>query len=426
MQEIRIIYQTIKKHLGVFFSFGAIQAAQILLPLLALPWLARILGPEAFGLLMYMCLIPPVVALIMDWGLMTGGARAAANSREDFASRGDLLRSVLTAKLILAAASLGVCLLAWPFAPHAATHPFGWFLAFCAGIAKGSSPVWFFQGLGCGMRRMAIADVAASFTVLLLCISFIRRSEDWPLYLFFLALCKGIAYFYLICGLARKYPGKIEAKAGLGVLWRTKILFIGPLSTTICNSGTQLVMGYWLGAAQMGIISASHKMFRALAGLANPAAQTLFPETCRIAARDGKKALVLLWYALGLTLACMCLAALLAWFAAPWLIDVALGKNYGQAVPVLRAMLAAAPLMALNQMLASQGLLPFRLEKIQAVAQGAAALASLPLAAFLARRFGMMGCAWLPFIIEIIVCPLLCYGLWQNSLKMLYRNQKQR
>ncbi|MFG6376503.1 MAG: hypothetical protein K1W05_11420, partial [Desulfovibrio sp.] len=65
----------IQKHLDVFFSFGAIQAAQILLPLLILPWLARILEPEAFGLLMYMCLIPPFVALVMDWGLMTGGAR---------------------------------------------------------------------------------------------------------------------------------------------------------------------------------------------------------------------------------------------------------------------------------------------------------------------------------------------------------------
>lgn len=422
----RQILPAIKKHLGIFFSFGAIQAAQILLPLLALPWLARILGPDAFGLLMYMCLIPPVVALLMDWGLMTGGARMAANCRENAASHGNLLRGVLAAKIILATAALVACFLAWPFVPHAATHPLGWFLAFCAGIARGSSPVWFFQGLGKGMRKMAVWDVAASLAVLLLSVAFIRQSEDWPLYLLFLALCKGLAYLYLVSGLVRKYPGKFKAKAGPRALWRTKTLFIGPLSTTICNSGTQLVMGYWLGAAQIGIISASHKMFRALAGIANPAAQTLFPETCRMASRDCEKAFILLFYSLGLTLALMSLAALLAWFAAPWLIQIALGSDYEQAVPILRAMLFAAPVMACNQMLASQGLLPFRLEKIQALAQGAAAIASLPLAALLASHYGIAGCAWLPLIIEMIVCQLLCYGLWKNRLKGLYRNQKQR
>ena len=99
------------------------------------------------------------------------------------------------------------------------------------------------------------------------------------------------------------------------------------------------------------------------------------------------------------------------------LINAALGKNYEQAIPVLRAMLLAVPPMACNQMLASQGLLPLGLEKIQAQAQGIAACASLPLAAFLAWHTGISGCAWLPLIIEIIICPFLWHGLWENGLK---------
>lgn len=415
----------IQKHLDVFFSFGAIQAAQILLPLLILPWLARILEPEAFGLLMYMCLVPPFVALVMDWGLMTGGARKAAVTREDFAQHGNLLGDVLAAKILLAVFCLVICLASRPFVPYAAQYSLAWFLAFCAGIARGSSPVWFFQGLGHGMRKMAVADVSASLCVMVLSVLFIRENQDWPLYLLFLALCKGGAYLFLVLGLAGKYGCRIRIKYGLAALWQTRTLFVGPLSTTICNSGTQLVMGYWLNATQMGLVSASHKMFRALASIINPAAQTLYPETCRLASTGSKKAVKILLLSVGATFACMSLAAFLAYLLAPLLINIALGKNYEQAIPVLRAMLFAVPLMACNQMLASQGLLPLGLEKIQARAQSIAACASLPLAAFLAWHIGISGCAWLPLIIEIIICPFLWHGLWQNGLKTLYRKRKE-
>ncbi len=121
----------------------------------------------------------------------------------------------------------------------------------------------------------------------------------------------------------------------------------------------------------------------------------------------------------------MSLAAFLAYFLAPMLINAALGKNYEQAIPVLRAMLLAVPPMACNQMLASQGLLPLGLEKIQAKAQGIAACASLPLAAFLAWHTGISGCAWLPLIIEIIICPFLWHGLWENGLKTFCRPGKE-
>lgn len=415
----------IQKHLDVFFSFGAIQAAQILLPLLILPWLARILEPEAFGLLMYMCLVPPFVALVMDWGLMTGGARKAAVTREDFAQHGNLLGDVLAAKILLAVFCLVICLASRPFVPYAAQYSLAWFLAFCAGIARGSSPVWFFQGLGHGMRKMAVADVSASLCVMVLSVLFIRENQDWPLYLLFLALCKGGAYLFLVLGLAGKYGCRIRIKYGLAALWQTRTLFVGPLSATICNSGTQLVMGYWLNATQMGLVSASHKMFRALASIINPAAQTLYPETCRLASTGSKKAVKILLLSVGATFACMALAAFLAYLLAPLLINIALGKNYEQAIPVLRAMLFAVPLMACNQMLASQGLLPLGLEKIQARAQSIAACASLPLAAFLAWHIGISGCAWLPLIIEIIICPFLWHGLWQNGLKTLYRKRKE-
>lgn len=68
-------------HLPTLVSFGAIQSAQMLLSFLTLPWLAHRLGPESFGLFMYMGLIAVIAALIMDWGFPQRAARKAAFRR---------------------------------------------------------------------------------------------------------------------------------------------------------------------------------------------------------------------------------------------------------------------------------------------------------------------------------------------------------
>ena len=140
-------------HLSTFFSFSAIQAAQLLLPLLALPWLARVLGPHAFGLLMYMSLIPPLVALVMDWGFPFGAAREAARLRGDREGLARLMGAVFSGRLFLALACVAASLALLPLVPHAREHPAAYGLAVLMGIGRGISPVWFFQGVGQGMRR---------------------------------------------------------------------------------------------------------------------------------------------------------------------------------------------------------------------------------------------------------------------------------
>lgn len=394
------------------------------MPLAILPWLARILGPDAFGLLMYMCLLPPLIALIMDWGLTTGGARNCALQREAAnEEKMALLEQILSAKMLLGLTCLFICMAAMSLVPHARDHPLAWFLACCAGLARGCSPIWFFQGHGRGMKKMAIFDVSASFLVFSLSVAFIHKPDDWPLYLLFLAICKGGAYYWLTREIILKLPIKLNLTQGFLGIWHTRTLFVGPVSTTICNYGTQFIMGYWLPTFESGILNACHKMFRALVGVANPAIQTLYPETCRLAYCDKRNVVKILSLLIIAIFMGMTLISAIVYIAAPILLKIALGDNYSTAANVLRPMLFAVPLMACNQTLTSQGLLPLGLEKVQAFALGLAAFASLPLSIFLASRYGIIGCVWLPLILEIMEFPILCSGYFIYAKNMPFPGQ---
>lgn len=387
-------------HLATFISFSAIQAAQLLLPLLALPWLARVLEPEAFGLLMYMSVISVIIGLIMDWGFALGAVRKAAASRGQERALADLLGQVLSAKILLMAGCLLGSLALLPLLPHASAHPGAYGIAVLAGLGRGVNPTWFFQGIGEGMRRMACWDVCSSALVLVLTFVCVHAAVDWPRYLMLTAFCKGLAYLWLTMGLTRRYRISLSLIEGWRALRRTKILFASVLSALIYNNGAQLVLGFFLSPAQMGMLVATDKIVRAVVSVSNPVTQTLFPEICALrGAQSGQAARMLRWSLAGTVLVMLCATALV-WLFAPLLVRIALGLAYSGTVPVLRVMAFLVPILACNFVLGTQTLVSFGQEKALTITQAVAGALSLPAAAFLGHYWGLTGGACLPLLVE--------------------------
>lgn len=387
-------------HLATFVSFSAIQAAQLLLPLLALPWLARVLEPEAFGLLMYMSVISVIIGLIMDWGFALGAVRKAAASRGQERALADLLGQVLSAKILLMAGCLLGSLALLPLLPHASAHPGAYGIAVLAGLSRGVNPTWFFQGIGEGMRRMACWDVCSSALVLVLTFVCVHAAVDWPRYLMLTAFCKGLAYLWLTMGLTRRYRISLSLIEGWRALRRTKILFASVLSALIYNNGAQLVLGFFLSPAQMGMLVAADKIVRAVVSVSNPVTQTLFPEICALrGAQSGQAARMLRWSLAGTVLVMLCATALV-WLFAPLLVRIALGLAYSGTVPVLRVMAFLVPILACNFVLGTQTLVSFGQEKALTITQAVAGALSLPAAAFLGHYWGLTGGACLPLLVE--------------------------
>ena len=387
-------------HLATFISFSAIQAAQLLLPLLDLPWLARVLEPEAFGLLMYMSVISVIIGLIMDWGFALGAVRKAAASRGQERALADLLGQVLSAKILLMAGCLLGSLALLPLLPHASAHPGAYGIAVLAGLGRGVNPTWFFQGIGEGMRRMACWDVCSSALVLVLTFVCVHAAVDWPRYLMLTAFCKGLAYLWLTMGLTRRYRISLSLIEGWRALRRTKILFASVLSALIYNNGAQLVLGFFLSPAQMGMLVATDKIVRAVVSVSNPVTQTLFPEICALrGAQSGQAARMLRWSLAGTVLVMLCATALV-WLFAPLLVRIALGPAYSGTVPVLRVMAFLVPILACNFVLGTQTLVSFGQEKALTITQAVAGALSLPAAAFLGHYWGLTGGGCLPLLVE--------------------------
>lgn len=395
--------------LGVFVSLGAIKATQIVLPLLAIPWLARMLDLRTFGILMYFSILPSIVETVLNWGFNLGAVRDVAFFRSGKKKQAIILGAVISAKLILAIFCLLAALALLPVIPYADEYPGVYFLAILYGVARGFRPLWFYQGTGRNMRHMAIWEMCANLLILVLIILIIDKPDRWPFYFGLNFLCKGVAYFFLIWELAKTWPFRLDLKRAWHILAKTRTLFANSLTGMIQGHISKLILGFFLPPAEMGIYLAADKIVKAIADASEPVGQTIYPEVCALRHKNAQAASQMLFWSFVITVGIMLLATILLWLTDSWLVPLALGSKYAEAIPILDIMLAALPIGGINEVLGAQILVANGFERPFFLASVFVACASLFLAMLLPSLFGLKGAACLGLVLSLFSFAALLF-----------------
>lgn len=410
-----------RRFLGKIFSLGSIQAAQMLLPLLALPYLSRTLGKESFGLVMYLGVVTLVMTFVLDWGFLLGGVRRVARQRGQQEALADLWWHGLLAKTLLLLPLLGGGILFFFLFPHPPFSPMAMFWASLAGIARGFSPLWFFQGKDDNsLHRLAFHDLASTVLLLILMVLLIHGPEDASLYLALMALCKVGAYGLLCLGTCRVYGCRPTVRGALALLRETRIFFAGGIAGQTYSNWSQLGIGGILPAREMGLFLAADKISRAIVSLSNPLSQALFPEICALHGRnDAGHRLRLQRVALLAALLTGVGGCIFVELLAPAILRLALGQASEDAVLILRLLAFVIPLLSLNQILGPQLLVPKGREHVVTMAQIVAAMVSIPAALALTYCYGLPGAAALPLLAEGCIFIVLCAGTLRHCPELI-------
>ena len=122
----------------------AAQFATFLLPLVTVPYLARVLGPDTWGLVVFAQAFGLYANLIVDYGYLLSATRDVARHRDSIERLTEILSGVLGAKLLLA--FLCVCLagLAQIVVPALQGKGIFLWMGIFWGIGLALNPLWFF------------------------------------------------------------------------------------------------------------------------------------------------------------------------------------------------------------------------------------------------------------------------------------------
>ena len=352
----------------------AVQAARAVAPLLVLPYLTRVLGPEAWGAVGFALAYAALTAVPLESGLGLATQRAVAQAPRE--QRAALLADGTAAKLGLALLVVAATWAARPHLPFFQDDARLFFAAAALVVATAASPLWFYFGIE-RAGKAALVDAGFRSAALLLVIPLVNGPADaWrvpALQAGGAALASGALGVRLaLAGLAAR-PGWAGTCA---VLRDGRGTLAYRASAHAYLSGTVVLLGFAASPVAVGVYAAAERVYRGAQTLLGPLWRVLYPRMSRLHATapdGGRAALRLSLLGLGGAGLALGLVQLAAAPLVPWLF----GAAYADAVPALAILSAAHPLAAVAGVLATQWLLPARRDLLAAgVTALAAALAA--------------------------------------------------
>jgi len=390
------------------------QVATYLFPLLTTPFLARVLGPHSWGLIIFSLAFAGWVTVIIEYGFDLSATRELARLRGDAAGISDIAAGVLGAKTLLVIASLIITLVATLVVPLLrANLPYlawGWLLA----VSQGLFPGWYFQGIE-KMRPLALLTFGSKALVTLGIFLVIRQPEDgWKilaLYALASLVATAAATYLLYRKVTFRLPGRARTRLSLT---NSSSMFLYRGAVSLYTTANALVLGLVASPASVAFFGGAERISKALTTLTQPVSQAIFPRISSLLESKPERASRLIRLSLGAMSALGSFLGVGLFFASPLIVRLLLGRGFETTVPVLRVLSLTLPLIAISNVLGLQWLVPLGKDGVFNRIIISAGLLNLALAVTLGLRFGALGMAWAVVLAELFVTFTMAVVVWRD------------
>lgn len=393
-------------------SLYVVQFAGFILPLFALPYLTRVLGPSGFGAIAVAQSLSLWASIVIEFGFNLSATRIVANHRENPDKLADVAAGVLGAKLLLSSAMAFVLILVRFTVPVFRSQPDLLVWVFLSTVAMGFSPIWFFQGIerliGVSALEFGLRTVALGMTFWI-----VRSTSDVWKYLA-LNASAGLLTTAITLGLVyRNIKWKRPTvSAAVRAIRHNSRMFVFRGVEQLYTSTNAFILGLLAPADVVGYFSGAERLARAGASLMGPLSQAFYPFMNRLVVGHREQAAGLTRWLLVVLGSLGVLAAAGGTVVAPWIIPLVLGADYGPSVASFRLLVWLVPLRAINSILTLQWLLPHGLESAVSTSIARASLIGLLVAMILVPRMGQLGMAIAAISAEATAVAFLIRTAW--------------
>jgi PST family polysaccharide transporter len=371
----------------------SVQFAEYVIPLITVPYLARILQPAAWGLVVYAQNFSSWLILVLEYGFGFSATREIARLRDDPDQHADVVRGVVGANVLLLIPAVVIGLVARFTVPAFRDHNWYLWLALAIAVTQGVRPFWYFQGIE-RMKFPAWLNVfgrAASAVGIFLLIK--SPAHGWRV----LALQAGVGAFVTALIAAKMYQAVSfrlpEVKQSIVAFKAGWTIFLSRSAVYMYTMVNTFILGLFVSSAGVAYYGGAERVVLMVVGLMTPFTQAVYPRMIHLAANDREKAAdairkgLIFFAIMGVVTAGVLIAA------APLVIRLLLGPSYRPAIAVLRVASLVIPSVAVSNILGLQWMLPFGMDRAFNRIVVSAGIINVVLAVILSRTFGPIGTA---------------------------------
>ncbi len=395
-------------------SLGFLQGANYVLPLLTIPYLVRVLGPDYFGLLAFATATIMYVVLLTDYGFNLSATRQISICRENHNRVSEIFSSVMVIKSFLMLLGLILTIILVVTANKFREHWEVYILTFGVVVGQVLFPVWLFQGIEM-MKHITYINVASKSLFMTLIFIFVKSESDYllvPLFTAFGAILGGVWSMHIIINKMRYrfvWPEWGDIKLQLKDGWH---VFFSSMATSLYTVSTTFILGMLTNNSAVGQFAAVDKIIQAAKGVYQPISQAIYPMIGRKFHEDKFSALKFIKKFTKITILLMSALSILIFIFSDSIVDLILGNKFSDAVTILRIMSPLPLIIALSNILGILIMLNLGLKAAFSGILTMAALIGVSLSLFLVPVLQEKGSAYTILTVEIFVTLIMFIFVW--------------
>ncbi|MCX5697254.1 MAG: flippase [Candidatus Omnitrophica bacterium] len=383
-------------------SLSALQAITYVLPLVIIPYLFRVLGPDKFGLIAFAQAFVQYFVILTDYGFSITATKEISLCRNEHAKISRAFSSVMIVKIVLATLSFIVLGIIVYFIPKFRNDWMVYVLSFGTVLGSTLFPVWFFQGTE-KMNYITNLNIVGGVLLALFIFFFIKGPQDYllvPLANSLVFLITGFMGQYIVFRrfrVAFKWEGYKNLRQQLKAGWD---IFISIAAINAYTTTRVFILGLLTNNNITGFYSIAEKIANACQTFPlSSFSQAIFPRLNKIFQKNKAKALKMMQRIQQITtiIALICLPVVFV--LAHLIVKAVCGGNYYETVLSLRLLIISVFFISANAFRV-QFLLVCGKTHIYSRIHVIMAMVGLPLIFLLIDSFSYVGAAVATLVIE--------------------------
>lgn len=400
-------------------SLGIVQIANYIFPLITVPVISRIIGPDKFGALNYSGAFIAYFTMFIGYGFDLTATRRIAKDPQNESLRNRVFSEVFCSQIFL----FFVCgLLFWGsihFVPPIRAEKTIAIFTFLLCISTVLTQNWLFQAMQ-DLPKIAllnfISKLIFTFTVLLV----VREKGDYiwqPLVASLTQiLVATVSFFWAL----KKYNLKlIKISFGdiLNLLKTERTVFFSFVVISLYTNTNIVILGLMQTETQVGYYSAGQKLMDiARSVISMPLAMALFPFIGKAFGQGYKEGLNTVHKVLPMIVYFTGILGFGMYIIGPWLLRFFYGNKFELAIPVLQILSFIPMLISISNVFGIQIMLNLKMDKLVFMITASGAIISVLLNLVLVKNFGYIGTAVDWVITELFIAVTMYFALRKNNI----------
>ena len=402
---MRINISEYKQVILNFINLAFVQAANLLLPLITIPYVIRTVGFENFGLVAFATSIVNYFSVFINYGFNLTATKGVSQNRNDSHYLNKLFCTVTYSKVLLSFTSILIFLVLSILIVSIKNNFYVYLYLLLSIIFTNLSPDWFFQGIQ-QLKFLTYLNLSLKIISTILTFFLIKVTSDYY-YLAIIPFINSVFLFaisHLYIQIKHKFRYlRVDLSGIFKELYQSRFVFLSQVKITFFNNFNTVVLGFLTDNKIVGIFSSADKIIKVFSSIQVPIVTALFPHIA-MKIKNSRETVFYELKKIAIYGSVLYGAILIILFIlAPWISQIMFGAEVDQIALLIRIMSFIPLFIFINNLFGTQYLLNTGLEKKFLINLIIAALLNVVIIFPLTYYFKAIGTSFSIFITELFV-----------------------